>query len=78
MERVYEAESHDGPSLEPPADVPWRTTGGPDERVIDLRDARVPQRRPGGSTSPRGFRDPRVRSGGEWCEMCARVRVRIA
>jgi uncharacterized protein (DUF2267 family) len=44
MERVYEAESHHGPSLEPPADLPWGTTG---DGVVELRDARRRQRRSG-------------------------------
>lgn len=48
MERVYEAESHDGPSLEPPADLPWGTTGASGDGVIDLRDARGRERRSGG------------------------------
>lgn len=28
LERVYEAEMESGPSLEPPAEMPWGTTGG--------------------------------------------------
>jgi len=45
LERVYEAESRDGPSLQPPAELPWGTTARPDDGVIDLRDAREADRR---------------------------------
>jgi len=45
MERVYEAENRDGPSLQPPTQLSWGTTTGPDDGVVNLRDARDADRR---------------------------------
>jgi hypothetical protein len=52
LERVYEAEMEGGPSLEPPAEIPWGTTSGAlhpaedDDRVVEFPPQ--PQRRSSG------------------------------
>jgi len=50
VDRVYRAETENGPSLEAPADVPWGTgTGGTGEgRVVPLHEAGRPPRAEGG------------------------------